>query len=65
MEILEALKIKMEVLDQILNDIDCIIEKNEVKKQSEHNSLCKLLDKLFKERAELNQTIQKLQKEIR
>lgn len=54
METLEALKIKMEVLDQILNDIDCIIEKNEVKKQSEHNSLCKLSEKLFKERAELN-----------
>lgn len=63
METLEVLKIKMEVLDQVLNDIDSIIEKNEVKKQSEHNSLCKLSDKLFKERAELNQTIQKLQKE--
>lgn len=32
METLQALKIKMEVLDQVLNDIDCIIEKNEVKK---------------------------------
>ena len=63
METLEALKIKMEVLDQILNDIDCIIEKNEVKKQSEHNSLCKLSEKLFKERAELNQTIKKIQNE--
>ncbi len=35
METLEVLKIKMEVLDQVLNDIDSIIEKNEVKKQSE------------------------------
>ncbi len=33
METLDALKIKMEVLDQVLNDIDSIIEKNEVKMQ--------------------------------
>ena len=32
METLDVLKIKMEVLNQVLNDIDCIIEKNEVKK---------------------------------
>ncbi len=60
MEKLAELENRLSVLNEVLSDIGFIIEENDVKSQEEHNSLCKLLDKYYKERLEITKNVELL-----